>query len=147
MENKTILLVEDNVDEEELIKRALKKGNIPHEIIVMNDPVEALDYLFGTGIYTGRDLRIMPKVIWLGLKLPKLNGLEVLRRLRENRHTKLLPVVILAASNEQEEVLQSYSLGANSYVRKPVEFSEFASSAQQLAAYWLKVNEAPLVRW
>ncbi len=147
MENKTILLLEDNVDEEELIKRALKKGDIPHEIIVMNDPVEALDYLLGTGIYTGRDLRIMPKVIWLGLKLPKLNGLEVLRRLRENRSTKLLPVVILGASNEQEEVLQSYSLGANSYVRKPVEFSEFASSIQQLAAYWLKVNEAPSLRW
>lgn len=147
MENKTILLIQDDVDDEELIKRALKKGNIPHEIIVMNDPVEALDYLFGIGMYSRRDLTIMPKVIWLGLKLPKLNGLEVLRRLRENPHTKLVPVIILATSNEQEEVLQSYCLGANSYVRKPVEFSEFASSVQQLAAYWLKVNEAPSLRW
>ncbi|MCT7949449.1 response regulator [Ancylothrix sp. C2] len=145
MEKKIILLVEDNLDEEELIKRALKKGNIPHEIIVMNDPVEALDYLFGTGIYSGRDLRIMPKVIWLDLNLPKMDGLEVLRRLRENQRTKLVPVVMLTASNQQEEIVKNYGVGANSYVRKPVEFSEFALLVQQLAVYWLQVNQTPPV--
>jgi two-component system response regulator len=143
MHNKIILLVEDNADDEKLTLRALKKNNVGNEVIVARDGVEALDYLFGTGSYVGRDLNFMPQVILLDLKLPKLDGLEVLRALRANKRTKLLPVVILTSSNEEQDRIQGYGLGANSYVRKPVDFNQFSESARQLGLYWLVLNEPP----
>lgn len=146
MENKIILLVEDNPDDQVLTLRALRKSNIANEVIVVNDGVEALDYLFGTGTYTGRDTNLMPQVILLDLKLPKLDGLQVLQRLRADERTQLLPVVILTTSREEQDIVRSYSLGANSYVRKPVDFTEFAQAVQQLGLYWLLLNEAPPVR-
>jgi two-component system, response regulator len=143
MENKIILLVEDNADDEKLTVRALHKNNITNEVIVARDGVEALDYLFGTGSYIGRNLNIMPQVILLDLKLPKLDGLEVLRRLRANERTKLLPVVILTSSNEEQDRISGYGLGANSYVRKPVDFAQFSEATRQLGLYWLVLNEPP----
>jgi two-component system response regulator len=142
-EPRIILLVEDNADDEELMLRALRKSNVLNEIIVARDGVEALDYLFGEGSYAGRDLRIMPQVILLDLKLPKIDGLEVLRRLRADPRTDLLPVVILTSSNEEQDRIAGYGLGANSYVRKPVDFNQFIDSARQLGLYWLIINEAP----
>jgi two-component system, response regulator len=146
MEDKIILLVEDNADDEKLTLRALKKNNIANYVVVARDGAEALDYLFGTGAYAGRDLRVMPQVILLDLKLPKLDGLEVLRRVRADDRTKLLPIVILTSSNEELDRINGYGLGANSYVRKPVDFSEFSEAARQLGLYWLVLNESPPAR-
>lgn len=143
MGKKIILLVEDNPDDELLAIRALKKNNIMNEVVVARDGVEALDYLFGTGAYAGRDMSIMPQVILLDLKLPKIDGLEVLRRLRDDERTKLLPVVILTSSKEDRDLTASYSLGANSYIRKPVDFVQFAEAIKQLGLYWLVLNESP----
>ncbi len=142
MENKLILLVEDNPDDEALTLRALKKNNIANEVVVARDGVEALDYLFGTGAHAGRDMNVMPQVILLDLKLPKIDGFEVLRRLRADERTKFLPVVILTTSNEEKDRLNGYGLGANSFVRKPVEFGQFIEGVRQLGLYWLILNEA-----
>ncbi len=138
-----ILLVEDNSDDEALTLRAFRKSNLRNEVVVVRDGAEALDYLFGTGDFEGRDLNVMPHLILLDLKLPKIDGLEVLRRLRADARTKLLPVVILTSSKEQEDLMKGYSLGANSYVRKPIDFSQFIESIQQLGLYWLVLNEFP----
>lgn len=143
MSTGVILLVEDNPDDAALTVRALKKNKIGIELVVAQDGVEALDYLFGQGSFAGRDTREMPQVILLDLKLPKLDGLGVLRRLRNDRRTKLLPVVILTSSNEEEDRLIGYGLGANSYVRKPVDFDAFVAAAAQLGLYWLALNEPP----
>jgi len=143
MGKKVILLVEDNPDDELLAIRALKKNNIMNEVVVARDGVEALDYLFGTGIYAGRDMSVMPQVILLDLKLPKIDGLEVLRRLRDDERTELLPVVILTSSKEELDLTTSYSLGANSYIRKPVDFIQFTEAIKQLGLYWLVLNESP----
>jgi two-component system response regulator len=143
MKNKIILLVEDNADDEELAVRALKKSNIANELIVARDGVDALDFLFGQGAYMGRDTKVMPQVILLDLNLPKLDGLGVLRRLRADERTKLLPVVILTSSNEEQDRVTSYGLGANSYVRKPVDFNQFNEATRQLGLYWLVLNEPP----
>jgi len=140
---KVILLVEDNADDEELMLRALRKSNVLNEIVVARDGVEALDYLFAEGRYAGRDLRIMPQLVLLDLKLPKIDGLEVLRRLRADPRTDLLPVVILTSSTEEQDRIAGYGLGANSYVRKPVDFNQFVESARQLGLYWLVLNEPP----
>jgi two-component system response regulator len=142
---KTILLVEDNQDDVELTLRALKKNNIRNEVTVVNDGVEALDFLFGTGKYSGHDNTILPTVILLDLKLPKIGGLEVLRRIRENKLTRFLPVVILTSSKEEQDILNGYSLGVNSYVRKPVDFNQFAEAVSHLGLYWLLINEPPPV--
>ena len=141
---KIILLVEDNPDDEELTLVAFRKSHIANEVVVARDGEEALEYLFGTGTYAGRDLSVMPTVILLDLKLPKVDGLEVLKCLRENERTRLLPVVVLTSSKEQEDVVKSYSLGANSYVRKPVDFSQFIEASKQLGLYWLVLNERPM---
>lgn len=143
MGDKIILLVEDNADDEALTMRALKKNNIRNEVVVARDGAQALDYLFGTGAYAGRDLRVMPTITLLDLKLPKISGLEVLRRIRAGERTKLLPVVILTSSIEEQDVIEGYRLGANSYMRKPVDFSQFIQSVLQLGLYWLVLNEAP----
>ncbi|MCC6616442.1 MAG: response regulator [Anaerolineae bacterium] len=143
MEDKLILLVEDNPDDEALTLRALKKNNIRNDVIVAHDGVEAVDFLFGTGKYEGRDTRIMPQIILLDLKLPRLDGLEVLRRLRADKRTRLLPVVILTSSKEEMDLVNGYSLGANSYIRKPVDFPQFSEAIRQLGLYWLVLNEAP----
>ena len=142
MESKVILLVEDNPDDEALTLRAFAKSNIANQVIVARDGVEALDFLFGTGSYAGRDVRVQPQVILLDLKLPKLDGLEVLRRLRADDRTALLPVVILTSSKEEQDIIQSYRLGANSYIRKPVDFLQFIEAVRQLGLYWLVLNEA-----
>lgn len=141
--NKTILLVEDNPDDEVLAIRALKRNHISNEIVVAHDGVEALDYLFGTGVYAGRDISVKPTVILLDLKLPRIDGIEVLRCLREDERTKLLPVVVLTTSSEEQDMLNSYSLGCNSYIRKPVDFIEFTEAVRQLGMYWLLMNEPP----
>jgi two-component system, response regulator len=147
MENKNvILLVEDNPDDEALTLRALKKNNIKNEVVVARDGAEALEFLFGTGKYAGRNTDVMPQVVLLDLKLPKVEGLEVLRQVRADKRTKLLPVVILTSSNEEQDRIQGYDLGANSYVRKPVDFSQFLDAARQLGLYWLVLNEAPPAR-
>ena len=138
-----ILLVEDNPDDELLTLRALKKQNITNEVVVARDGEEALDYLFGSGPYAGRDLSVMPQLVLLDLKLPKVDGLEVLRRVRADERTRLLPVVILTTSREQQDLLQGYGLGANSYVRKPVDFVQFSEAVRQLGLYWLLLNESP----
>lgn len=143
MDEKPILLVEDNPDDQALTRRALKKNNIMNELVVAQDGVEALDYLFGTGAHAGRDLSIMPTLILLDLKLPKVDGLEVLKRLREDERTRLLRVVVLTSSKEEHDLVESYSIGANSYIRKPVDFSQFTEAVRQLGLYWLVLNEAP----
>ncbi|HEX2183105.1 MAG TPA: response regulator [Rubrobacteraceae bacterium] len=143
MTDKVILLVEDNPDDELLTLRALRKNDVTGEVVVVRDGVEALDYLFGTGEYAGRDTSVMPQLILLDLKLPKIDGLEVLRRLRADERTRLLPVVILTTSREQRDMLEGYGLGANSYVRKPVNFEQFVRAVEQLKSYWLVLNEAP----
>ncbi|MFZ0420610.1 MAG: response regulator [Candidatus Sulfotelmatobacter sp.] len=142
-----ILLVEDNRDDEALTLRALKKNDIKNDVVVAHDGVEALDFLLGTGSRAGRDLSVMPQVILLDLKLPKVDGLEVLRRVRAHERTRLLPIVILTSSNEEQDRTTGYSLGANSYVRKPVDFGQFTEAVRQLGLYWLILNEpAPVVR-
>jgi two-component system, response regulator len=146
MENRSILLVEDNPDDEALTLRALKKNNIKNEVVVAHDGAEALDYLFGTGKYAGRNTDVLPQVVLLDLKLPKVEGLEVLRRVRADKRTRLLPVVILTSSNEEQDRIDGYGLGANSYVRKPVDFTQFMEAALQLGLYWLILNEAPPAR-
>jgi CheY-like chemotaxis protein len=146
MSDKVILLVEDNPDDEALTLRALKKNNIQNEVVVARDGVEALDYLFGTGKYAGRDVTVLPSVTLLDLKLPKIDGLEVLEKVRANELTKLLPVVILTSSKEEQDLIRGYKLGANSYIRKPVDFSQFIEAVRQLGLYWLLLNESAPVR-
>ncbi len=146
MDNKIILLVEDNPDDEALTLRALKKNNISNQVIVARDGAEALEYLFGTGQYSGRAANLTPQVVLLDLKLPKVEGLEVLRRMRANESTKLLPVVILTSSNEEQDRINGYDSGANSYVRKPVDFNQFIEAVRQLGLYWRILNEQPPVR-
>jgi CheY-like chemotaxis protein len=143
MANKMILLVEDNPDDEALTLRAFEKNNITNDVVVVRDGAEALDWLFGEGEYAGRDATDHPEVILLDLKLPKVDGLEVLRRIREHELTKLLPVIILTTSEEESDRLAGYSLGANSYIRKPVDFSQFIEAVRQLGLYWLVLNESP----
>lgn len=139
--SKRILLVEDNPDDAELTLRALKKNNIMNEVVVARDGVEALDYLLGIGTHAGRDVDDTPTVVLLDLKLPKVDGLEVLKRMRADSRTKLIPVVILTSSREERDVINGYKLGANSYVRKPVDFNQFMEAAKQLGLYWLILNE------
>ncbi len=139
----TILLVEDNPDDVKLTLRAFKQQKVSNEIVVAMDGAEALDYLFATGRFAGRDLAQRPAVVFLDLKLPKFDGLEVLRRIRADNRTALQPVVILTSSREEEDMIAGYRLGANSYVRKPVDFDQFMEAARQLGLYWLLLNEAP----
>ena len=143
MENAIILLVEDNPDDEALTLRALKKNNIGNKIFVVRDGVEALDFLFCTGAYANRDPREMPQLILLDIKLPKMDGLEVLRRLRSDERTRLLPVVILTSSKEEQDLMEAYKSGANSYIRKPVDFDQFLEAVRQLSLYWLVLNQTP----
>ncbi|WP_340116096.1 response regulator [Pelagibius sp. 7325] len=143
MIEKTILLVEDNADDEVLTLRAFAKNNIKNQVVVARDGAEALDYLFAEGAYEGRDTNDLPQLVLLDLKLPKVDGLEVLRRIRADTRTELLPVVILTSSREEQDLVQGYRLGANSYVRKPVNFDDFLEAARQLGLYWLLLNEAP----
>lgn len=143
MRDKAILLVEDNPDDELLALRALGKNGIAGDVVVAHDGVEALDYLFATGDHAGRDASVLPRLILLDLNLPKVSGLEVLRRLRSDERTRLLPVVILSSSSEQRDMHDGYSLGANSYVRKPVNFEQFVRAVEQLKSYWLVLNEVP----
>ena len=143
MAKKMILLVEDNPDDEALTLRALNKNRVANDIVVVRDGVEALDYLFASGSYAGRDPFELPQVILLDLKLPKVDGLEVLRRIRSDPRTHMLPVVILTSSREEQDLIQAYSNGANSYVRKPVDFNQFVEAIGQLGLYWLVLNEAP----
>jgi two-component system response regulator len=145
VKDKIILLVEDDPNDEMLTLRALRRSNILNDVIVAHDGAEALDYLFAQGPYAGRDVLDQPAVMLLDLKLPKVDGLEVLRRVRADARIRLLPIVILTSSNEDRDRLEGYSSGANSYVRKPVEFTEFASAVQQLGLYWLLLNEPPPV--
>jgi CheY-like chemotaxis protein len=145
MLNKIIMLVEDNADDEALTLRALRKNNIQNEVVVAHDGVEALDYLFGTGIYTERDTRTKPVVVLLDLKLPRVDGLEVLRRLRADARTRFIPVVVLTSSKEEQDLINSYRFGCNSYIRKPVDFVQFVDAVRQLGLYWLVLNEAPPV--
>lgn len=146
-EDKVILLVEDNPDDEALTLRALKKNNISNEVVVAHDGAEALEYLFGEGMYAGRNTQVMPQVILLDLKLPKVDGFDVLRTMRADERTKRLPVVILTSSNEEQDRISGYDLGANSYVRKPVEFASFLDAVKQLGLYWLLLNQtAPVPR-
>ena len=142
MADKVILLVEDNPDDEALTLRALKKNNIQNDVVIARDGAEALDYLFGTGAYAGRDASVLPSVTLLDLKLPKVDGLEVLKRIREDERTRFLPVVILTSSKEEQDLINGYRLGANSYIRKPVDFSQFIDAVRQLGLYWLLLNEA-----
>jgi len=143
MNKKTILLVEDNPDDVDLTLRAFKKSLIANEVIVARDGAEALDYLTGTGLYAGRNANELPQVVLLDLHLPKISGLEVLRAIRADPNTKLLPVVILTSSAEENDILESYGLGANSYIRKPVDFEQFLDAARQLGLYWLVLNQSP----
>lgn len=143
MNNRPILLVEDNADDEALALRAFNKMNIYNEIVIARDGAEALDYLFGEGSYTGRDVSCQPAVVLLDLKLPKIDGLEVLKRVRANPVTQILPVVILTSSREEQDLVAGYMSGANSYVRKPIDFNEFLKAVGQLGVYWLLLNELP----
>ncbi len=143
MGNKYILLVEDNPDDEALTLRALKQNRIENGVVVARDGVEALDYLFGKGKYAGRDLNAMPALILLDLKLPKVDGLEVLKQLRANPLTALLPVAILTSSREEHDLIAGYKLGLNSYILKPVDFDQFTEAVRNLGIYWLAINETP----
>jgi len=138
-----ILLVEDNPDDEALTLRALTKNNVSNRVVVARDGAEALDFLLAENAYAGRDAADTPQIVLLDLKLPKIDGLEVLRRLRADERTRLLPVIILTSSREEQDVIAGYSLGANSYVRKPVDFVQFTEAVKQLGLYWLVINEAP----
>lgn len=141
MKDKVILLVEDNARDEALTLRALNQSGIANEIVVTRDGAEALEYLFGTGKFQGRDPKILPQLILLDLKLPKVDGLQVLQRLRSDERTKRLPVVVFTSSSEQEDVMKSYDLGANSYVRMPVDFEQFVEATRQVGMYWFLLNE------
>ena len=143
MRSKDILLVEDNPSDVKLTKRALEQNKITNELIVAEDGAEGLDYLFATGRYAGRNIRDLPAVVLLDLKLPKIEGLEVLKQIRANEFTRLLPVVILTLSNQEEDMIASYNLGANSYIRKPVDFKQFTEAVRMLGMYWLLLNEPP----
>ena len=143
IKGKTILLVEDNPDDEALTLRALRRNRIVNEVVVAHDGVEALDYLWGTGRYQGRDARQQPQVVLLDLKLPKVDGLEVLKRMRSDERTRRVPVVVLTSSSEERDIVDSYNFGANSYVRKPVDFEQFVDAVRQLGMYWLLLNEVP----
>ena len=145
MSDKVILLVEDNQDDEELAMLAFDRSRIANEMVVVRDGQEALDYFFGTEANVGKDAKALPQLVLLDLKLPKVDGLEVLRRLRADPRTRRLPVVMLTSSREEEDLLTSYDLGANSYVRKPVDFARFADAIQQLQMYWLVLNESPTI--
>lgn len=138
-----LLLVEDNPDDEELTLLAFEQSPVSNEVVVARDGVEALDYLFGTGMHANRDTSALPALILLDLQLPRINGLEVLQRLRSDDRTKLIPVVIMTTSNEQQDLINSYALGCNSYIRKPVNYDQFVTAVQQLGMYWLFLNEAP----
>ena len=140
--NKTILLVEDNPDDEALTLRAVRK-HVSYGIVVVRDGAEALEYLFGTGRYAGRDLLVNPLLILLDLKLPKVNGLEVLRRMRDDARTRSIPVIVFTSSTEEQDILDSYRLGANSYIRKPVDYGQFCDNMKQVMNYWLCVNQLP----
>lgn len=142
-QGKIVLLVEDNPDDEALTRRAFKKNHINNTIVAVRDGMEALDYLFCRGQHANRSPRATPSIIFLDLKLPKVDGLEVLREIRRNEHTKLLPVVVLTSSKHERDLIESYSLGANSYIRKPVDFSQFCETIRQLSNYWLTLNEPP----
>jgi CheY-like chemotaxis protein len=143
MRNKTILLVEDNPDDEALTLRALRHNNLGSGVVVVRDGAEALDFLFGTNSYAERDTHDMPQLILLDLKLPKLDGLEVLRRMRADPRTRLVPVVILTSSREEQDLLEGYRSRVNSYIRKPVDFTEFVETIRELGLYWLGLNEDP----
>jgi two-component system, response regulator len=143
MENKVILLVEDNPSDVALTQRALVKSHIANEMVVVEDGQEALDYLFAGGRYAGRDVADLPSVVLLDLKLPRVNGLDVLRRIRADERTTRIPVVILTTSKEEHDIAQSYNLHANSYIRKPVDFTQFVDAIQHLGLYWLVLNEPP----
>lgn len=142
METKLILLVEDNPDDELLMLRAFKKNHILNRVVVARDGVEALDYLFSTGTYQGKDAETLPHLILLDLKLPKINGLEVLKQMRGDKRTKYIPVVVLTSSTEEKDIINSYDLGANGFVQKPMNFNEFVEVANQLGVYWLGVNRS-----
>ena len=144
MKNSRILLVEDNPDHQELTLMTLAENNVLNEVVVANDGLEALEYLFGTGRYEGRDPRDVPALILLDLKLPKLNGIDVLKRVRDDERTRYVPVVILTSSSEEEDIVASLKSGANSYVRKPVDFGHFIEQVQRLQVYWLLVHEPPM---
>ena len=146
MNNRIILLVEDNPSDIGLTKRALTKNNITNKLVIAQDGKEALEYLFGTGQYAGRDIKDSPTVVLLDLKLPKVDGLEVLQNIRSNEFTKFIPVVILTSSDQEEDVISSYRLGANSYIRKPVDFTQFAEAVRNLGMYWLLLNEPPPIK-
>jgi two-component system, response regulator len=143
MFDKTILLVEDNIDDEELTVRALKKNNVTNDLVVARDGVEALDYLLGTGAHAGRDTAVLLGLVLLDLKLPRLDGLEVLRAIRADERTRRMPVTVLTSSKEEQDMIKSYDLGANSYIRKPVDFIQFSEAVRQLGLYWLMLNEVP----
>ncbi len=143
MTDNTIMLVEDNPDDVELTLRAFRKNNIANRTVVVHDGVEALDYLFGRGVYAGRNIKEQPKLILLDLKLPKMNGLQVLEQIRASDITKLLPVVVLTSSKEETDLIRSYKYGANSYVRKPVDFDQFVEAVKSIGLYWLLINEPP----
>lgn len=143
MKNKIVLLVEDNPDDEALTVRALRKNHLSNEITVARDGQEALDFMFGQGAYADRDTSILPQVILLDLKLPKVDGLQVLEQLRANPKTRHVPIVILTSSSQEQDMIRGYDLGANSFVRKPVDFEQFLEAARQLGLYWLVLNEVP----
>ena len=144
--NHVILLVEDNPDDVELTRRALDESNVANKLVVVRDGVEALQYLFREDAYAGRDAADLPEVVLLDLKLPKIDGLEVLRRIRADERTRVLPVVVLTSSNAERDIVESYALGANSYIRKPVEFERFVEATKTLGLYWLVLNEPPVRR-
>ena len=143
MTERTILLVEDNPDDQALTLRALQKNNIANEVVIVHDGAQALEYLFGTGMFAGRNVNDRPTLVLLDLKLPKIDGLEVLAQIRADERTRMMPVVVLTSSAEESDLLKSYQLGVNSYVRKPVDFAEFVEATRQLGVYWLILNEQP----
>jgi CheY-like chemotaxis protein len=145
IESKLILLVEDNPDDEALALRALARTDLPTEVVVARDGAEALDFLFATGPYEGRDGNVLPAVVLLDLKLPKVDGLDVLRRVRADPRTRFLPVVVMSSSDESRDVAESYRVGASSYIRKPVDFGQFTETVRQLGTYWLVLNDPPPV--